>query len=117
MLSVIKLRFFMNFFTCMRSIIKYYNVKLCCLFKKLMNVLSLANMFIIRKNTPSSSNIGALATNNYFRIVQNTYMCFVIVSFSLIFKVCNLCFKYIFVTTSYDSNNLINYVHAPCDFL
>jgi hypothetical protein len=70
-----------------------------------------------KKNTPSSSNIGALATDNHFRIVQNTYMCFVTHSFSLIFKVCNLSFKYIFVTTSYDSSNLINYVHASCDVL
>jgi hypothetical protein len=68
-------------------------------------------------HTTASYDIGALATDNYFRIVQNTYMCFVTLWFSLIFKVCNLSFKYIFVITSYDSNNLINYVHASYDVL
>ncbi len=36
MLSITKLRFFIKIYFC---IIKYYNVKLCGIFKKLMNVL------------------------------------------------------------------------------
>ncbi len=73
-------------------------------------------MLPIKERTPSSLGTSALTTNNYSKIAQNKCMCFVTLSFSLIFNVCNLSFKYI-VTTSCDSNNRINFVHASCDAL
>lgn len=74
-------------------------------------------MLPIKERTPSSLGTSALTIDNYSKIAHNTCMCFITLSFSVIFNVCNLSFRYIFVRASCDSNNHIKYVHASCDAL
>jgi hypothetical protein len=56
-----------------------------------------------------------LSSINCLMRAQNTRMCFVMFSFSLIFNVCTLFLRCIFITTFWDSNNLVNSVQAWCD--
>ncbi len=69
-------------------------------------------MFLINESIASSSTIGALANDSCSIKDLNLCICFVIFLPSFIFKVYNLTFKYIFVTTSFDSNMFINSSHA-----
>ena len=74
--------------------------------------------YITWRHTPHQSKTTSLygivtpAANNCSKWARNTWMCFVTVSFSFIFRVWHLSFRYILVTTSWDSNNFINYAHA-----
>lgn len=53
-----------------------------------------------------------LSSINCLMRAQNTWMCFVMFSFSLMFNVCNLFWRCIFITIFWDSNNLVNSLQA-----
>jgi len=82
--------FFIKVFSCIKILIKNFNVKFGCLLKELMNVLWLRSMLFIETSIISLFGILAFVVKNCSKWAQNVWMCFVTLSFPLIFNIWSL---------------------------